>query len=176
MFIVCDASHMLTALRLDQQALHALLKSLDAALAPVPGLSKHNYGVSQHGFCVSAGLTGRCDDHAAAALDAALRLQEAARQVGSDDAWSERWERWDVLREALRSVLDAALRHMVWQASCCIDNVEYAVVTVCIACQCRSSSQAVSQCACPSAWHLVRWGRGYWAPLALCNTSATSHS
>ena len=64
------------------QALHALLKTLDAALAPVPGLSKHNYGVSQHGFCVSAGLTGRCDDHAAAALDAALRLREAARQVG----------------------------------------------------------------------------------------------
>ena len=66
---------------LAMQALHALLKTLDAALAPVPGLSKHNYGVSQHGFCVSAGLTGRCDDHAAAALDAALRLQEAARQV-----------------------------------------------------------------------------------------------
>ena len=68
-------------LTLAAQALHVLLKTLDAALAPVPGLSKHNYGASQHGFCVSAGLTGRCDDHAAAALDAALRLQEAARQV-----------------------------------------------------------------------------------------------
>ena len=71
----------MTLLTLNAQALHALLKTLDAALAPVPGLSKHNYGVSQHGFCVSAGLSGRCDDHAAAALDAALRLQEAGRQV-----------------------------------------------------------------------------------------------
>ena len=63
------------------QVLHALFLHLDAVLAPIPGLNKHNYGVSSTAFCVSAGLTEYFKGHAAAALDAALRLQEEACNV-----------------------------------------------------------------------------------------------
>lgn len=68
--------------------LHALFLHLDAVLAPIPGLNKHNYGVSSTAFCVSAGLTEYFKGHAAAALDAALRLQEEACNIRLPDGSS----------------------------------------------------------------------------------------